>query len=205
MQKFLTGMLLILVCGCQSTEYYGIWRPEETPFGEEVNRPFNDMINSAWRADDIIGEVYFEYDKDDLTDITKDQLQAFAYEINQRDGQVIIAGHADHNNTDLYNLRLGYQRALQVADYLRSAGVWGERIVIRSHGETRPAATNWTDSTRALNRRVVVAMFDQGEGMSGEEAIRVLNQKEESKAASEAPASPLENLLGGGLGAGGAE
>ncbi len=132
-----------------------------------VEKPFDDMIANAHPPEVELGIIEFAYDKAYLTDTAKSILDQIAREVSDRSGLVIIEGHADHNNTDEYNIKLGYKRALTAADYLRSAGVWDERLVIRSFGEARPAASNWSDEGRAVNRRVVVKMFDQGEGMDG--------------------------------------
>ncbi len=172
MRKIHFFLIPLFLMGCQTSDEYAIWRPAKD-IGESVNKPFDDMIAAAWRADHVIGEVYFEYDKDELTSKSKTKLQEMVSTINQRTGQVMIAGHADHNNTDEYNKKLGYKRAIQVADYLKSAGVWEERMLIRSFGETRPSDTNWTDDGQAQNRRVIVSMYDQGDGMTGSEATRV--------------------------------
>jgi len=191
---------IFTIMGCQSTEKYGLFRPANDPLGAEVNQSFQNMIDGAWRGENVIGEVYFEYDKDDLTPATKQRLQEMVQVINLRTGQVIIAGHADHHNTNEYNKKLGYLRAIQVADYLKSAGVWDERMVIRSFGENRPTASNWNDPGQAKNRRVVISMFDQGEGMSGDEAIRVFNNYNDQEDGASQGGTSTDSMDAGGFG-----
>jgi len=183
---------------CQSTQY-GLYRPVHKPLGEEVNRPFVEMVQNGKQTETTIGHVYFEYDHDRLTSDAKKKLNQLAHEINRRSGQVMIVGHADHNNTEQYNKRLGYLRALEVMNYLKSAGVWQERMVIRSFGENRPTSTNYTDAGQALNRRVEIAMFAQGEGMSGAEAERAYKRWQDRGKEKPAPKPQLfmlENASG---------
>ncbi|HXK92816.1 MAG TPA: OmpA family protein, partial [bacterium] len=132
-----------------------------------------------------------------LTPEAKAALDWIAQDIAQREGLVIVEGHADHFNTDEYNLRLGYRRALNVADYLKSAGVWDERLVIRSFGEARPVATNWIDSERAKNRQVVIKMFAQGDGMSSKEAMRAYQKTLQEKKSTESRAGGINFIMSG--------
>ncbi|MBN2327381.1 MAG: OmpA family protein [Candidatus Omnitrophica bacterium] len=164
----------LMMAGCQCAKEDGLVRQSDDPYGSTVNAPFTAMAENAYQPDPVLGRVYFEYDKADLSDVAKSQLAEIAKLTARRAGLVVVEGHADHMNTDPYNIRLGYQRALTAADYLRSEGVWDERIVIRSYGEERPASTNWKDLGRALNRCVVVHMYVQGEGMPAQESTKTM-------------------------------
>ena len=75
-------------------------------------------------------------------------------------GQTIIevAGHTDNVGTDSYNQALSVRRAQAVADYLIARGVSRDRIIVTGAGETRPVASNDTESGRAQNRRVVITI-----------------------------------------------
>lgn len=148
-------------------------RPADEPVGVVMSAPFHDMIAGAAQPDPVVGQVYFDFDQASLTPAARRQLDEIAQEVNRRQGLVIVEGHADHVNTDAYNKRLSVQRAMAVAEYLRSAGVWDARIAVHGFGETRPAASNWTDAGRVRNRGVVIKMFAQGEGMAGIEAGKV--------------------------------
>jgi len=158
------------LAGCETLTDKNLTRPAEVPFGTETRTVFDGMIAEAAQPDPVIGQVYFDFDKADLTPASQRQLDEIAQVVNTRKGLVIVEGHADHINTDEYNKKLSYRRAMAVAEYLRSAGVWDERIAVHGFGETRPAASNWSEAGRVRNRSVVIKMFAQGEGMGGIEA-----------------------------------
>jgi peptidoglycan-associated lipoprotein len=164
---------LLLLSGCYTLNDTDLARPDSYQFGDSVNKPFEQMIANAQPVNREIGRVYFEYDKADITDEAKLYLDSYIQQINYRTGPVFVEGRTDHTNTDTYNKELGYKRALAVASYLRSAGVWGERMVIKSSGEARPSATNWEEEGRAINRCVVLSMYNQGQGMNSNDAMRV--------------------------------
>lgn len=193
-------MLIILVAWyCGGCETAKTQTPADVtaapPFGARVQAPFDAMAQNAAQPETVLGAVHFQYDKDFLTADAKTALDWIAQDIAQRDGLVIVEGHADHFNTEPYNLRLGYKRALNVADYLKSAGVWDERLVIRSFGEDRPAATNWIDSERAKNRQVVIKMFDQGDGMTAKEGVRAYRKTLQDKKASDSRATGINLIM----------
>jgi OOP family OmpA-OmpF porin len=70
----------------------------------------------------------------------------------------IIAGHTDNQGGADYNLKLSLARANSVVTWLTQHGVAGGSLTPRGYGLTRPVADNATESGRALNRRVEVAL-----------------------------------------------
>ena len=80
---------------------------------------------------------------------------------------VEVAGHTDSVGSDQYNQGLSQRRANAVAAYLGSRGVMQQRMLTVGAGESRPLASNDTDSGRAQNRRVEVTLVpieQQGTG-----------------------------------------
>ena len=76
---------------------------------------------------------------------------------------VVISGHTDSVGTNMYNIRLGYNRAKEVSDYvgdwLRESGVRLQNdMEIRTYGEEEPVAPNRTEEGRQRNRRVEIAI-----------------------------------------------
>lgn len=69
---------------------------------------------------------------------------------------VEVSGHTDSVGSDAANQTLSVQRANSVGNYLIGKGLVRERFEIVGFGETRPVASNDTDSGRALNRRVEI-------------------------------------------------
>jgi outer membrane protein OmpA-like peptidoglycan-associated protein len=71
---------------------------------------------------------------------------------------VRIAGHADDQGTDRYNMRLSARRAKAVYDFLAQAGVDRKLMSQRHYGESRPKARGRSEAARAANRRAVVEL-----------------------------------------------
>jgi|GEM_PF-196730 len=75
------------------------------------------------------------------------------------DTNVVIEGHTDSVGSDESNQVLSENRAQSVASLLRAYGVSGNRLTPVGYGETRPVASNETESGRRLNRRVEVLIY----------------------------------------------
>jgi outer membrane protein OmpA-like peptidoglycan-associated protein len=71
---------------------------------------------------------------------------------------VVIAGHTDSVGSDETNQTLSQQRAESVGKYLAGRNVASERMVITGYGESRPVASNDSDSGRSQNRRVELTL-----------------------------------------------
>lgn len=69
-----------------------------------------------------------------------------------------VAGHTDSVGTDSYNQALSERRANAVGNYLMSRGIMRDRFIIVGAGESRPIASNDTESGRAQNRRVEITL-----------------------------------------------
>ncbi len=183
--------ILLIFVGCGSNPKKENWAIIPSN-GEEIFTPFDKMVANARQPEHTLGHVYFDFDQAQLTSNAKELLNDMANTINARPGTVVIEGHTDHVNSHSYNQKLSAQRALAVANYLTSAGVWEERLHINYFGESRPTATNWQDEGRALNRRVTLKMFPLGEGMSGQQADNVLKNMTQGQKSE----TPQLNLFG---------
>jgi peptidoglycan-associated lipoprotein len=102
----------------------------------------------------ILGTVYFDYDKSELTDSAKAQLDAKIPLLAARPTlRIRITGHTDDRGSSEYNLALGLRRAAEVKAYLVAGGADAGRIDIFSMGEEQPAVQGTSDYARAKNRR----------------------------------------------------
>ena len=72
---------------------------------------------------------------------------------------LLIVGHTDSVGADAYNQSLSDRRARAAADYLASQGVARTRLQTAGRGESEPVASNDSESGRAQNRRVEVAIY----------------------------------------------
>ncbi|MEW6235499.1 MAG: OmpA family protein [Candidatus Omnitrophota bacterium] len=194
---------LILFSACQSTQPDVFSRSAGNSFGAAAQKPFDEMTANARPVDPIAGCIYFGNNQSELSAAAKAELNRIASLLSSRSGSAIVEGHADGVSEKDSNTRLSCERALAAANYLANAGVWEERLVVRGFGESRPAANNETEAGRALNRRVVVKTFAQGDGMTGKEALIAQKKKmsEEKTESSDSGASSLDTMLqalGGG-------
>lgn len=65
-----------------------------------------------------------------------------------------LAGHTDNRGVHSHNVRLSQQRVDKVKEYLVSKGIGAKRISGKGFGGTKPIASNESEESRMLNRRV---------------------------------------------------
>lgn len=68
--------------------------------------------------------------------------------------RIELMGHTDGRGVHADNVRLSQQRVDKVREYLVSKGIDAKRITGKGYGGTRPIASNDTEESRRLNRRV---------------------------------------------------
>ena len=96
--------------------------------------------STATPASSPVKDVYFGFDRYDLTDESRATLKG-------------NAGHCDERGTAEYNLALGAKRAQTARDYLVTLGIGGDRLSTISYGEEIPVCTEQTEDCWAQNRR----------------------------------------------------
>ncbi len=103
--------------------------------------------------------ITFDFAKYDLKPQFRPVLDNLASTLNEY-GQtrVEVTGHTDSVGSDSANQALSQNRANSVAGYLGSRGVANSRMIVSGAGESRPVASNDTDSGRAENRRVEITL-----------------------------------------------
>lgn len=68
--------------------------------------------------------------------------------------EILLTGHTDNQGNSKVNIRLSRERVEAVKNYLISRGISEKRIEGKGLGGTRPIASNASEETRRLNRRV---------------------------------------------------
>jgi peptidoglycan-associated lipoprotein len=120
------------------------------------NEPIKATIQPA-QAGDVApptSPIYFDFDKYDIQDISKAELQQVADYLSKHPGSTVtISGHTDERGTTEYNLMLGDQRAKAAHDYLVRLGIDPLRIKTISFGEERPAVQGTGEDAWSKNRR----------------------------------------------------
>ena len=120
--------------------------PAETPtMMTETPMPFN--------VSDLV-DVFFDYDKSDLSAASRDTLANDAKLLKAASGvKIVVEGHCDERGTNEYNLGLGERRANSVKNYLESLGISASRIKTISYGEEKAFSSGHNESAWKQNRR----------------------------------------------------
>ncbi len=99
-------------------------------------------------------DVFFEFDKSDLSAVARSSLQKDSDWMKRWSStKVTVEGHADSRGTNEYNLALGERRANAARDYLATLGIPAARVTVVSKGEDQPFCTEDTESCWQQNRR----------------------------------------------------
>ncbi|WP_121627866.1 OmpA family protein [Poseidonibacter antarcticus] len=108
----------------------------------------------------LIENVYFGFDKYDLTTSMKDVVMTNANKLSavNPSSTVKVTGNTDEWGTDEYNYALGLKRAKVVKDVLINNGV-NANISLVTLGESNPACTAKTTACWQKNRRVEHALI----------------------------------------------
>ena len=103
----------------------------------------------------VIQPVYFETGKSTLTAEAISMLKK-AVELMKMDKkyELDINGHTDNQGSEALNQPLSVARANAVKAYLVKNGISGKRLHVKGFADKQPAASNDTEETRKLNRRV---------------------------------------------------
>ena len=103
-------------------------------------------------------DVYFEFDKWDLSEQAKKALTAQADILKQnRTATLMIEGYADERGSREYNLALGEKRAQEVRRFLATMGV-SNAVKVVSYGKDRPVCTEPSEACHAKNRHTHLAL-----------------------------------------------
>lgn len=68
--------------------------------------------------------------------------------------RIELSGHTDNRGVHSDNVKLSLQRVNKVKEYLVTKGVESKRITGKGYGGTKPIASNDTEESRKMNRRV---------------------------------------------------
>jgi OmpA-OmpF porin, OOP family len=73
---------------------------------------------------------------------------------NNPNVRIELSGHTDNRGVHADNVKLSLQRVNKVKDYLVAKGIESKRITGKGYGGTKPIASNDTEESRKMNRRV---------------------------------------------------
>lgn len=140
------------------------------PSGEEIKKIMSDYVPALNEnlGDIAMVEIYDEgllvtMSKGNIFDVNsymineeaKADLLRVAYSLKQMPNTfVVVNGHTDATGSKEYNEKLSRKRAVQVANYLKGAGVDEKRLLVDGYGEKIPKYSNKSFKGRDKNRRV---------------------------------------------------
>jgi outer membrane protein OmpA-like peptidoglycan-associated protein len=105
----------------------------------------------------VLNEIYFEYDKSNITKEAAFELDKAVEAMKKYPDLVImVKAHTDSRGSDKYNMRLSDRRAKSTVQYIISKGIAKERISGQGYGESQPkvkCGDKCTEEEHAQNRR----------------------------------------------------
>jgi outer membrane protein OmpA-like peptidoglycan-associated protein len=103
--------------------------------------------------------IYFATNSDRISSKYYAELNKLGEALTRLQSSVEISGYTDSVGSDQANQLLSERRAMSVKQYLEQHfSLPTERLIAKGYGESRPRATNDTESGRRQNRRIEVAL-----------------------------------------------
>lgn len=126
----------------------------ESTTGESSLKQFQEGKSTKTPESSPLKDVYFDFDRYDLTADARATLRANAEWLRSSPStRVEIEGHCDERGTNEYNLALGAKRAQAARQFLTTLGVSPDRLSTISYGEELPVCKESTESCWKQNRR----------------------------------------------------
>ncbi|MFT7451512.1 MAG: peptidoglycan-associated lipoprotein, partial [Patescibacteria group bacterium] len=109
--------------------------------------------------------IYYNFDKSDIRDDAKPQLNKLAEIIRQNPTiRVQLSSHTDCQGNARYNQALSQRRAQSAVDYLISVGLEAERLSAKGYGEEALAVdcicNKCTEDEHQVNRRTTFKIVE---------------------------------------------
>ncbi|WMW77785.1 OmpA family protein [Flavobacterium sp. 20NA77.7] len=105
----------------------------------------------------LLGDVYFEFNKSNITPLGATQLDKLVKLLNSNPTMIIfVKSHTDSSGNLNYNLKLSEERAQATVQYVISKGINKNRIYGKGYGFSEPKIKcnpNCTEEENSINRR----------------------------------------------------
>ena len=150
----------------------GIYRAPLTPETAEIlvtdmegqTKTVTIVVKLAPKADEVIRikNLNFKFATDILIDSSKREIKKTVQVLKgKKISRIIVEGHTDSIGSDDYNFDLSQKRSEAVRKVLiRELGLDENKVQAIGFGESRPIATNKTDSGRQSNRRCDLKIYN---------------------------------------------
>lgn len=108
-------------------------------------------VRGCW----VIGSALFDFDRSEIKSRYYQVLDEVLYILRKNPFlKIEIQGHTCNIGSAAYNQRLSESRAYSVMNYFIANGIGKERLIAIGYGYSKPAASNFNEEGRILNRRV---------------------------------------------------
>lgn len=115
----------------------------------------------AQSLDTVYHQVYFDFDKADLTAESEVTLEAI-FKIKTLQS-ITLEANTDARGSNQYNIELGARRANAVQRFLIEKGILQNVISIQNYGEEKPLVLTTSEKDMAKNRRVDIRVIYKNE------------------------------------------
>jgi type IX secretion system PorP/SprF family membrane protein len=142
----------------------------DTVYVQKIDTVF--ITEKVGMSDEEVHKVLLSVEKNLLFEKLKYNIQTKSFEelkslvdvLSIRlDIMIEIEGHTDNGGTEADNLELSKNRANEVKAYLIKNGVDENRVKTSYYGESKPIASNTTESGKQMNRRVRIRVIKKEE------------------------------------------
>lgn len=101
-------------------------------------------INLVPKVPMVVKNIYYEFDKSDLTRAAKKTIDTTLLSVLKEAPQIVveISSHTDNKGGAEYNRKLSQKRAESVVNYLIKKGIDQKRLYAKGYGESKPIAPN---------------------------------------------------------------
>lgn len=107
-----------------------------------------------------LNKVYFKRGTSELLEESFTELDQVVDMMNENQlVKIELSGHTDNQGNSKLNIKLSQERVEKAKRYLTEHGIEGKRIKGKGYGGTKPVASNASEETRKLNRRVEITIL----------------------------------------------
>lgn len=107
-----------------------------------------------------LNKVYFKRGTSELLEESFTELDQVVDMMNENQlVKIELSGHTDNQGNSKLNIKLSQDRVQKAKQYLTEHGIEGKRIKGKGYGGTKPVASNASEETRKLNRRVEITIL----------------------------------------------
>lgn len=109
---------------------------------------------------ELPSDILFDFDKYNIRSDAREALRKVAVVITAHSGKTVwVEGHTDSKGNEEYNMKLSFERAESVKQWLQDREkLTNTKFQIEGWGESKPIASNDTDEGRQKNRRVEITI-----------------------------------------------